>query len=136
MASGTAIARRAREHLEAGESSMMRDIVEGDLAQITAKEVNEAGAAGDELALALFEEAGTYLGSAIVSLMYMLNPSLFVLGGGVTHAGDLIFDPIRQVVKDRAPQVYQERTRIVKAELGGDVGLWGALALCLMELHL
>ncbi len=136
MASGTAIARRARQRLEAGEPSMLREMVVGDLDRITAKEVNEAGAAGDDLALALFEEAGVYLGSAIVSLMYMLNPALFVLGGGVTHAGDLIFDPIRRIVKERAPEVYQERTKIVKAELGQDVGLWGALALCLMELHL
>ncbi|MFP4394623.1 MAG: ROK family protein [Anaerolineales bacterium] len=136
MASGTAIARRARERLEAGESSQLREMVAGDLDRITAKEVSDAGAAGDELALALFEEAGAYLGSAIVSLMYMLNPALFVLGGGVTHAGDLIFDPIWKIVKERAPQVYQERTKIVKAELGQDVGLWGALALCLMELRL
>jgi glucokinase len=115
---------------------MLREMVDGNLSQITAKDVSEAGAASDELALALFEEAGIYLGSAIVSLMYMLNPALFVLGGGVTHAGDLLFDPIRRVVKDRAPTIYQERTKIVKAELGRDVGLWGALALCLMELHL
>ncbi len=136
MASGTAIARRARERLYADEPSMLREMVAGDLSQITAKEVSEASAAGDELARELFEEAGTYLGSAIVSLMYMLNPALFVLGGGVTHAGDLIFDPIRRVVKNRAPAIYQERTKIVKAKLGRDVGLWGALALCLMELHL
>jgi glucokinase len=134
LASGTAIARRARERIELGEPSMLVEMVGGDVARITAKEVNEAGQKGDALARSAFEEAGIYLGAAIVSLMYMLNPSLFVLGGSVTFAGDLLFDPIRRTVAARAPAVYQEQTRIVKAMLGGDVGLWGALALCLVEL--
>ncbi|MBN1247166.1 MAG: ROK family protein [Anaerolineae bacterium] len=135
MASGTAIARRARERLAAGEKSSLIDLVDGDLARITAREVSEAGQAGDPLAISVFREAGTYIGSMLVGLMYMLNPTLFVLGGSVTLAGDLLFDPIRATVADRAPQAYLELTRIVRAELGGDVGLWGALALALMELE-
>lgn len=135
MASGTAIARRARERLTAGESSSLIDLVDGDIASITAKDVSQAGQAGDPLAIAVFREAGIYIGSMLVSLMYLLNPTLFVLGGSVTLAGDLLFDPIRETVADRAPDAYREQTRIVRAELGGDVGLWGALALALMELE-
>lgn len=135
MASGTAIARRARERLSAGETSSLVTMVDGDLAAITAKDVSEAGQAGDPMAISVFREAGTYIGSMLVSLMYMLNPSLFVLGGSVTLAGDLLFDPIRAAVADRAPEAYREQTRIVHAELGSDVGLWGALALALMELE-
>lgn len=134
LASGTAIARRARERLAQGESSMLTTMMNGDISKITAKEVNQAGQQGDALAKSVFAEAGTYLGSAIVSLMYMLNPSLFVLGGSVTLAGDLLFAPLRETVKNRAPASYQEQTRIVQAKLGADVGLWGALALCLTEL--
>ena len=52
----------------------------------------------------------------------------------VLSAGDLLFGPIREAVADRAPDAYREMTRIVRAELGGDVGLWGGLALALMEL--
>ena len=136
LASGTAIARRVRERLAAGESSVLAEWAEGDLEQITAKEVNEAAQQGDPLARSAFDEAGTYLGSALVSLMYLLNPSLFVLGGSVTLAGDLLFDPIRKTVEARAPEVYQAHTRIARAELGGDVGLWGALALCLMGIKM
>ncbi len=136
LASGTAIARQARERIIAGESSALEEMVDGDVSKITAKEVNEVAQAGDRLARSVFEEAGTYLGSAIVSLMYMLNPSLFVLGGSVTRAGDLLFNPVNATVEARAPEAYKEQTRIVKVKLGGDVGLWGALALCLMELDL
>jgi len=133
VASGTAIARRARARVAGGEPSLLIDMVHGEILKITAKEVNEAAQLGDAVACAVFEEAATYLGAAIVSLMYMLNPSLFVLGGSVTQAGELLFGPINAVVAARAPAVYRAQTRIVPAQLGGDVGLWGALALCLME---
>lgn len=136
LASGTAIGRRARQRLAAGEVSVLSEWVEGDLSRITAKQVSQAGKEGDPLAISVFRQAGTYIGSALVSLMYMLNPSLFVLGGSVTLAGDLLFDPICQTVNARAPLAYREQTRIVRAELGGDVGLWGAFALSLMELDL
>ena len=134
LASGTAIARRARERLGSGEASVLHDWAAGDVSTITAKDVSRAGKQGDALAISVFREAGTYIGSTLVSLMYLLNPELFILGGSVTLADDLIFDPIYETVKSRAPKVYREKTRIVKAQLGGDVGLWGALALCLMEL--
>lgn len=135
LASGTAIARQARARLEAGESSILPDMVDGDLSRITAKEVSIAGHEGDALAISVFRKAGCHIGTALVSLMYMLDPSLFVLGGSVTFAGNLLFDPIAETVEARAPLAYREHTRIVRAQLGADVGLWGALALCLMELN-
>ncbi len=134
LASGTAIARRARERLATGELSKLLNMVEGDLSRITAKQIGAAARQGDPLAIAVYEEAGIYVGAALVSLMYMLNPTLFVLGGSVTLAGDLLFEPIRRTVDSRAPKAYREKTRIVSAELGSDVGLWGAFALCLMEM--
>ncbi len=129
MASGTAIARRARERLSQGESSILCNSVSGDLSRITAKMVSLAGQQGDAFAISVFQEAGTYIGSALVSLMYMLNPSLFVLGGSVTLAGALLMDPIMETIKTRAPRVYQDQTQVVLAGLGDDVVLWGALAL-------
>jgi glucokinase len=134
MASGTAIGRRARERLTAGEASILIEMVEGDISQVTAKEVNEAGQQGDALAVSVFREAGRYIGASLVSLMYLLDPALFVLGGSVTLAGDLLFDPILETVAERAPEAYRSHTAVTRAELGGDVGLWGAYALSLMTL--
>jgi glucokinase len=133
MAAGPAIARRARERLMAGESSLILELVRGDLDAITAKEVNEAGQQGDPVAREIFAEAGRYIGAGIVNLIYLLDPGLFVLGGSVTQAGDLLFVPLRETVAQRAPAFYQEYSKIVPAVLGADVGLWGALALALME---
>jgi len=136
LASGTAIARMARERLEEGATSLIRDLVGGDLTRVTAKEVNQAAQQGDPLAIELFELAGTYLGAAIVSLMYVINPALFVFGGSVTQAGELLFAPMRRAIEERAPAIYRENLRLTTAALGGDVGLWGALALALSELDL
>ncbi|MCD6345155.1 MAG: ROK family protein [Anaerolineae bacterium] len=136
LASGTAIARRARERLERGDDSLLRALVDGDLSQITAQEVGIAAQQGDALAQAVFTEAGRYIGMALVNLMYLLNPDLFVLGGGVLRAGDVLLSQIQETVADLAPDIYREQTRIVPAALWEDVGLWGALALVLMELDL
>jgi len=134
LASGTAIARRARERIAGGEPSALLAMVGEDVARITARDVNAAAQAGDALAIDVFREAGTYLGVAIVDLMFLFNPTLFVLGGSVTLAGDFLFEPMQDVIRARAPQPYREVTRVVRAELGGDVGLWGALALAETEL--
>ena len=136
LASGTAIARRARERLERGDDSLLSTLVDGDLSQITAQEVGIAAQQGDALAQAVFTEAGRYIGMALVNLMYLLNPELFVLGGGVLRAGDVLLTQIQKTVVALAPDIYCEQTRIVPAALWEDVGLWGALALVMMELDL
>lgn len=128
LAAGPAIANAAREAIAEGRSSTLLDRVGGDPDRITAREVNLAAQEGDELSREMFERAGTYIGVALVSLMYLFNPSLFILGGSVTKAGDLLFEPIRRVIRDRAPEVYQQNTSIRRAGLGDDVGLAGAVA--------
>ncbi|MDF1515786.1 MAG: ROK family protein [Anaerolineae bacterium] len=134
MASGRSIARRAQERLKHGETSLAVDIVNGDLSKVTAKVLSIAGHQGDDFAISAYREAGSYIGSAIVSLMFLLNPSLFVLGGSVTKAGDLLMKPILETIEAYAPLVYREQTRVILAELGEDVVLYGALALCLSGL--
>jgi glucokinase len=117
LASGTAIARRAQERLERGEDSLLRTLVDGDLSQITAQEVSTAAQQGDSLAQAIFAEAGGYIATALVNLMYLLNPELFVLGGSVLRAGDAFLAQIQEAVALLAPDNYREQTRIVPAAL-------------------
>ena len=130
FSSGTGIARIARTRLEAGEESSIRDLVDGDLSKVTSIVVGQAAQAGDPLASEIIRQAGRYLGMGIASLMSALNPEMFVLGGGVTKLGDLLFEPMREAVREYAmhPRFY-ENTPIVRAELGSDVGLLGAAAL-------
>jgi glucokinase len=134
LAAGPAIAGRARELIRNGAETAITDLVGDDLDQITAKLVNQAAQAGDPVAIELFRRAGFYIGIGIVNLLHLFNPSLIVIGGSVAKAGDLLFEPIRATVHQRAmASYYWENTPIVPATLGDDVGLLGAVALVLFE---
>jgi len=134
LASGTAIARRAREAALSGEATAILELVDGDPERITAREVNLAAQAGDPLAQRIFEEAGFYLGLGIVNLLHLFNPALIILGGSVTKAGDLLLEPVRRTVRQRTMSSrYWEDTPIVLAALGDDVGLLGGVALVLSK---
>lgn len=137
VASGTAIARIARERLSAGEESSVRDRVNGELADVSARVVAEAAQAGDAMAREIFTQAGRYIGAHIASLMMLLHPDMFVLGGGLTKSGPLLFDPLHEAVRAHAMHPrYYENTPIVRAQLGGEVGLIGAAALVKQQLGL
>ena len=127
LASGPAIARNAKEHLDAGASSTITDFSE----EITAESVAEAAQAGDELARELLAEAGFYIGLGLANLIHVLEPQRVLIGGGVSQAGDLLFEPIRETVKQSVMSPIYLDVEILPAALGADVGLMGAVALVL-----
>jgi glucokinase len=134
MAAGPAIARNAIQAIEAGRETIISDLVDGDLSQITAKEVNEAAQQGDLLGIELIRQAGELVGIGLVSLVHLFNPEIIVIGGGVSKAGELLFAPIRETVRARCmAEDYWRDMAIVPAALGDDVGLMGALALVLSQ---
>lgn len=129
-AAGPAIARRAVARLKGGAVSRIRELVDGDLDKVTAKVVGAAAAAGDSLAVELIQKAGYMVGLGIVSLLHLFNPQIVVVGGGVTHTGDLLFEPMRQAVREHVlDAAYYQNVPIVQAALGDNVALIGAAAL-------
>jgi glucokinase len=135
LASGTAIGRQAQTLAATGRAPAILAAADGDVMLVSAKSVGLAAAQGDKVALKLLRRAGRYIGIAIANLMHLFNPECFVLGGGVTHTGDLLFKPIRRTARRQVqvPQ-YVTDTKIVPAALGDDVGLLGALALVNSEI--
>jgi len=131
MASGTALARQAREIVAAGIRSRIADLVNGDPARITAKIIHDAADDGDPVAVDLWRKAGVYLGVGIVNLMYLFSPSAIVIGGGLTKAGDLLLAPMRVTVRQRIKEVYWRNCNIVSPALGDDVSLIGAATLAM-----
>ena len=130
MASGSAIARTAIERIKDGQASTMTSLVGGELDKVTAETVDQAARLGDPLAQAVMAEVGTLIGVGLVNLAHIFNPQLIVIGGGVSNAGDLIFEPARQVIAQRAMPPFRG-VEIVPAALGDDAGLLGAVALVL-----
>jgi len=134
MAAGPAIARKALQAVEAGRETIIRDLVDGDLSRISAKEVGEAAQQGDALGVELIREAGELLGIGLVSLIHLFNPQIIIIGGGVSKAGDLLLEPARAIVRARCmAESYWRDTPIVPAALGDDVGLMGGIALVLSQ---
>ena len=127
-ASATAIVRMTGEAFSNHPASQLNSIAAGDL---TARQVADAAASGDELALEIFHKMGTYLGIAAANIVNTLNPEMIVIGGGVSAAFDLFAPQACEEMARRAFPVPGARCQIVKAECGDDAGLLGATWLAL-----
>jgi len=127
-ASGPAIAERAREVLEGGEDSLLASMVDGDVTRITAQTVFDASKRGDAVALEVVRDTAHFLGVGISNLINIFNPDTCVVAGGVTQAGDLLFDPLRAEVRRRAFKPAVDACRIVPGALPLSAGVVGAVA--------
>ncbi|MBA3341836.1 MAG: ROK family protein [Gemmatimonadaceae bacterium] len=127
-ASGTAIAERARELLDVEGDSIMHSMVDGDLGRLTAQTVFEASKRGDAVALEVVRDTAHFLGVGVSNLINIFNPDTFVIAGGVTQAGDLLFDPLRAEVRRRAFKSAVDACRIVPGSLPLSAGVVGAVA--------
>ena|SRR2546426_3767955 len=129
LCSGTAIARRAQEHLLTGRPSKLREMVT-DVKQVTAKTVLDAARAGDELAGAMWRETISFLALGIGSIVTLLAPQAVILGGGViAGAGEFLLQPLRDELNRRVRIVRMEQVQVLQAALGADSVLYGALVL-------
>lgn len=126
-ASGTGLAKRAQEMIAEGAQSILPDLA-GGVENITAEVIVEAVRRGDEAASRLWNETMEILGIGVASVVNTFNPSIVVIGGGLTNAGELLFDPVRRVAKERAMPPLAAVVEIVPATLGGIVGVVGAAA--------
>jgi glucokinase len=127
-ASGPAIAERARETLEVDGDSMLPSMVNGDVSQITAATVFEASKREDRVALEVVRDTAHFLGVGVSNLINVFNPDIFVIAGGVTQAGELLFEPLRAEVRRRAFKPSVEACRIVAGALPLSAGVVGAVA--------
>lgn len=125
-ASGPNIAARAVEGLQAGTVSVLTELVEGDLESITAATVYDAVVLGDAFADEVMKETAKVLGVGIANLLNVLNPDAVVIAGGVTRAGDHLFEPLRKEVRRRAFRSAVDACRIMPAALPETAGVIGA----------
>jgi glucokinase len=126
LASGPSIARRAREALATGRPSGLRE-----LPNCTAADVVRLAREGDPVAVEVWDATVRYLGLGVAAIVTILAPERVVLGGGVTEAGDFLFEALRREVRQRVKLVAVESVPILPAALGRDVGILGAAAVAL-----
>ncbi|MBP1618578.1 MAG: glucokinase [Bacteroidetes bacterium] len=127
-ASATGVARTAREYLETTkEASVLRNL---DPKEITSKDVFDAAQSGDTLAKKIFEETGTILGEAFADFIAFSSPEAIILFGGLTKAGDLIFNPVKKSMEDNLLPIYRNKVKLLHSELKeSDAAVLGASAL-------
>lgn len=127
IASATGIAREARRTMEASDApSMMREFG----SQITAKDVLDAAKAGDTMANEVVETVGRYLGLILSQVSMTVDPELFVIGGGVSKAGQFLIDVVQKYY-DKYSQISDNKGGLALAQLGNDAGIYGAARLVL-----
>jgi glucokinase len=128
-ASGTALARDARELAEIAPVSAHRllQLAGGDRDNLTGPLVTRAAREGDPAATEIYTEMGHWLGRGLAGLAAVLDPAVFVIGGGVSEAGDLLLPPaIRAFSQTLTGRGFRPAAEIVRAELGPEAGLVGA----------
>ncbi|MBU7006267.1 ROK family protein [Phosphitispora fastidiosa] len=128
LTSATAMVRMAREALDRG--------VKTELSKeenLEARDIIMAAQAGDRLALDIVEKAAYYLGIGLGNIINILNPDTIVIGGGVSRAGELLFEPLCRNARANCLDCAGSIVRIVPAQLGNDAGFVGAAKLVLQD---
>ncbi len=128
LASGSALGREGAQIAEERpDSGLGRAAAEGR--EVTGALITELAHDGDLAAVEALRRVGAHLGTGIAGFVNVFNPEVVVVGGGVMAAGDLLLDPARDVVAERALAPARDLVRVVPARFGAEAGMIGAAAL-------
>jgi glucokinase len=133
-ASGNVLGRRARELIAAGapEVAPLLKRAGGDPAALLGPLITEAAQDGDPLSIELFEQVGHWLGIGLANIAAALDPGMFVIGGGVSDAGELLLGPARRsFAQHLLGRRFRPPAQIKRVALGAAAGLIGAADLAL-----
>jgi len=131
IASGTAIARMAKEGMKAGRSSFLGQLIDDDLEKIEIRKVVQAAVMGDQYCISILANVGHWLGKGFVYLIQIFNPELIILGGRMSEANQFILPPIQQSIQIFCNPELSNEIEIKVSELGSQAGIQGVAALVL-----
>ena len=127
-ASATGIVRMAKKLL----AEDTRETSLRTFAELTAKDIFDAAKAGDAVASDLVEELGKMLGTALANIACVVNPQVFVIGGGVSRAGSILIDAIKKNYTERTFHACRN-AEFALASLGNDAGMYGCVQMLLND---
>ncbi len=128
-ASGSALEREARELVASGSlhAARLLELCEGDPSALHGRMVTAAANEADPAAVELLADLGRWLGEGMASMAAVLDPSAFVVGGGVVEAGDLLIEPARAALRRNLPaRGHRPDIEVQAATLGNEAGIIGA----------
>lgn len=127
-ASATGLVREAKRLLQAAPEKTSSMLEYGE--KLEAKDIVACAVQGDELALKAIDTMSFYLGRALASIAMVVDPEVFIIGGGVSRAGKFLNDKIEKYYYEYAP-LTGSKSEIVTALLGNDAGIYGAAKMVL-----
>lgn len=126
LAAAPAILKAGKEAIVNGKETLLTEI---DLESLTTKDIFDGAKKGDRVCLDIVNQVANHLGLALANVVNILNPEQIIIGGGVAAAGDILFNPLKDIIRKRALKGLFDGLEIVKAQLGNDAGIVGAAAL-------
>ena len=133
LSSGYGIAEIAKGKIDAGKESSITSSVQGNLEKITAEIVINAAKEKDKLALKIVDEAMTYLGIGVDSLIKLFNPELIVFSGGIAKSGELFFSKLGKHISENKLREIDYVVKIVPSSFDEDATLIGAFSLVITK---
>ena len=134
LAGQAAIVNRAQRKLHQGRDSLLLDMVNNDLSLITPESIAKAAEKGDEVSIETLAETGYYIGMGVANVITGLSVAMVVIGGGISRAGDPLWQPMMRTVTANTLIQFLEVCRIVPSQLGDDVGIMGGIGLVMQEI--
>lgn len=128
ICSGTHIVRRMRERLAGGEPTVIRDLASEE-SGISPEILIEAVRCNDPLAIEIWDETCRYLAIGIANAITLLAPEVVIIGGGIASVGELLFNPLHELLPKYVSMIPADKINVVSASLGTDSGLYGAVVL-------
>ena len=126
--SGIGLSRMAYEQIDAGADTLLRKMAPADRRRIPGEVIAEAASLGDRVAQELLQIAGTYAGIGLSMVVQVINPELIVVGGGLTHIGAALFDPMMAALREHTQPELWDSVVVKPWQLGADLGIIGAAA--------
>lgn len=134
LVSQTAVIKRVQKAIEAGNASLVSQLVEGRLERISIPLIVRAAGKGDQVARQALEETGTYLGIGIANLINAFNPEWIILGGVVSLASDYLLPAIERTMEKRSLIWARRMVRVTASSYGADACVMGGVALVLHDI--
>lgn len=130
-----AIIERARKMIYMGRKTVLTERCEPDYLDITPAMISQAANEGDEVSLEVMQETGYFVGIGVSNAINFLNPEMVVIGGGISLAGPVLWDPIIRTVRANALIEALEVCQVVQSKLVDDAGILGGVVLVLQAME-
>ncbi|WP_020403708.1 ROK family protein [Gracilimonas tropica] len=123
------LSRFASDLISQNPSNPLYEKFSGDFERLEPLDLTNAAKEGNELAVEILAKSGHRLGYAIINYVHMMDIRKFVISGGVSKAGDFLFEPAREIIRKHMMEPFLEGFELIAEELGNDSALLGAAGL-------